>query len=281
MGQRELFKEKMNFLLCAKPCFMELPIYVVDAFATGVFSGNPAAVIPVTEWPEDELMQKIAQENNQAETAFILPINGAYHIRWFTPTIEVNLCGHATMASAHVLKQHLKAPETRFRFWSRSGWLHVDCLEDGYALDLPADELREYDIPPFMFDALGVDVVEFWKGRDDFLALLENSELLRQLTPDFTLIARLKSRGLIVTAPDGEYDFISRCFYPQSGINEDPATGSAHTTLSRFWADRTGRAELSAFQASQRGAAIRCTLDKERVILKGACYTYLQGEITL
>ncbi len=260
---------------------MELPIYVVDAFATGRFSGNPAAVIPVTEWPEDDLMQKIAQENNQAETAFILPINGAFHIRWFTPTVEVNLCGHATMASAHVLKCHLKATETRFRFWSRSGWLHVDCLEDGYALDLPADELKEFDIPPFMFDALGVDVIGFWKGRDDFLALVENSDILKQLNPDFSLIARLKSRGLIVTAADSEYDFISRCFYPQSGINEDPATGSAHTTLSRFWADRTGRAELSAYQASERGAVIRCTLDKERVILQGSCYTYLQGEITI
>ncbi len=260
---------------------MELPIYAVDAFATGLFTGNPAAVIPVSEWPKDDLMQKIAQENNQAETAFILPIKGAYHIRWFTPTVEVNLCGHATMASAHVLRHHLEEEETRIRFWSRSGWLHVECQEDGYALDLPADELKAYDIPPFMFDALGVDVVEFWKGRDDFLALIEDPEILRQLQPDYALIGRLKSRGLIVTAPDHKYDFISRCFYPQSGIQEDPATGSAHTTLTSFWADRKGLAQLSAFQASPRGASIQCTLDKERVVLKGKCYTYLQGEISI
>ncbi|MCF8238248.1 MAG: PhzF family phenazine biosynthesis protein [Saprospiraceae bacterium] len=260
---------------------MELPIYVVDAFATGRFTGNPAAVIPVQEWPEDDLMQKIAQENNQAETAFILPIKGAYHIRWFTPTLEVNLCGHATMASAHVLRHHLQEEAPRIRFWSRSGWLHVDCHGDGYSLDLPADDLKAFDIPPFMFDALGVDVIEFWKGRDDFLALIEDSVVLRQIQPDYSLIGRLKSRGLIVTAADGQYDFISRCFYPQSGIQEDPATGSAHTTLTKFWSERSGRDQLSAFQASPRGASIQCTLEKERVILKGECYTYLQGQITL
>ncbi|MEZ5029889.1 MAG: PhzF family phenazine biosynthesis protein [Saprospiraceae bacterium] len=260
---------------------MELPIYVVDAFAQGRFSGNPAAVIPVEAWPEDRLMQQIAQENNQAETAFIKPIDGAYHIRWFTPTIEVNLCGHATMASAHVLVHHLNQRESKYRFWSRSGWLHVDCVGEAYALDLPADELKPVDIPPFMFDALGLDVLEFWKGRDDFLALVDNSQMLRRLTPDFSLITRLKSRGLIVTAADEEFDFVSRCFYPQSGIDEDPATGSAHTTLTRFWADRTGKSNLSAFQASERGASIICTLDQERVILQGRCYTYLQGQITI
>lgn len=260
---------------------MELPIFVVDAFARGRFTGNPAGVIPVNAWPDDRLMQQIAQENNQAETAFIMPIDGAYHIRWFTPTVEVNLCGHATMASAHVLRHHMNQQDTRFRFWSRSGWLHVDCLDDAYALDLPADELKSFDIPPFMFDALGLDVVEFWKGRDDFLALVEDSQMLSKLTPDFSLISRLKSRGLIVTAADEEFDFVSRCFYPQSGIDEDPATGSAHTTLTRFWSDRTGKTNLTAFQASERGAAITCKMDKERVILQGQCYTYLQGQITI
>jgi PhzF family phenazine biosynthesis protein len=260
---------------------MSLPIYVVDAFADGLFTGNPAAVIPVSAWPSDSLMQQIAQENNQAETAFILPMEGAWHIRWFTPSTEVNLCGHATMACAHVLTRHLGVDQTRFRFWSRSGWLQVDTKGDVYTLDMPADELEPYDTPPFMFEALGVDVLEFWKGRDDFLVLIDSSERLRQLLPDFGIISRLRARGLIVTAADSEFDFVSRCFFPQTGINEDPATGSAHTTLTSFWSARTGKDRFHAFQASPRGARIRCGLRGDRVWLEGQAITYLTGAIQL
>lgn len=260
---------------------MTLPVFVVDAFATGPFSGNPAAVIPLDEWLDSDLMQKIAQENNQAETAFILPIQGAWHIRWFTPTVEVNLCGHATMASAHVLRHHLGVQQDQFRFWSRSGWLQVNLQNDKYALDLPADELQPSDTPPFMFEALGIDVLEFWKGRDDFLALIGDADHLVSMQPDYPLLARLRGRGLIVTAQDEQHDFVSRCFYPQSGINEDPATGSAHTTLTRFWAKRLGQDHMTAWQASPRGALIECTLEKERVILTGTCSTYLEGRILL
>lgn len=260
---------------------MFLPIYVVDAFADGLFSGNPAAVIPVEQWPADDLMQRIAQENNQAETAFILPMEGAWHIRWFTPSTEVNLCGHATMASAHVLNRHLGHTGERFRFWSRSGWLQVSAQGDTYTLDLPADELEPYDTPPFMFEALGVDVLEFWKGRDDFLVLIEDSQRLRRLQPDFGIISRLRARGLIVTAADREFDFVSRCFFPQTGINEDPATGSAHTTLTKLWAAKTGKTEFNAYQASPRGARIRCALQGDRVFLEGKAITYLTGSIQI
>ncbi len=260
---------------------MTLPIYVVDAFSEGPFTGNPAAVIPLTEWIPDDLMQKIAQENNQAETAFLLPMDKAWHIRWFTPTMEVSLCGHATLASAHVIARHLGQDAPKMRFWSRSGWLQVETGADAYALDMPADELEPYDTPPFMFEALGMDVSGFWKGREDFLALVDNSHRLRSLSPDYSLIARLKGRGLIVTAADDQYDFVSRCFFPQTGINEDPATGSAHTTLTKFWAAQTGKTTFDAYQASPRGARILCTLKGDRVWLQGQAATYLVGEIRL
>lgn len=260
---------------------MTLPIYVVDAFAEGLFSGNPAAVIPLEDWLDDQLMQKIAQENNQAETAFILPIKGAWHIRWFTPTVEVNICGHATIASAHVISKALDQPSERIKFWSRSGWLHVDIQGDEYTLDLPADELTTHDPPPFMFEALGVDVLGFWKGREDFLTLVADSQQLRKLNPDLTLIARLKARGLIVTAPDETYDFVSRCFFPQSGIDEDPATGSGHATLTKFWSERTNKTSFTAYQASERGALVHCSLHGDRVSLTGKAITYLTGHINL
>lgn len=266
-------------LFCGKYPWMSLPIYVIDAFADAPFTGNPAAVIPLERWPEDGVMQQIAQENNQAETAFLLPMGEVWHIRWFTPTTEVNLCGHATIASAHVIHRHLGQAGPRIRFWSRSGWLQVDIRENNYVLDMPADDLTPYDTPPFLFEALGMDPLEFWKGRDDFLVLVESSLRLRQMTPDLGIIARLKARGLIITAADDQYDFISRCFFPQSGINEDPATGSAHTTLTRFWAMKTGRQRFTAYQASPRGARIRCALEGERVLLEGQAITYLTGSI--
>lgn len=258
---------------------MNLPIYVVDAFSEGLFTGNPAAVILLTDWLPDVQMQKIAQENNQAETAFLMPMQDVWHIRWFTPTMEVNLCGHATLASAHVLVHHLGNQVDKIRFWSRSGWLSVEIKDGLYTLDLPADELTPYDPPPFMFEAIGMDVVEFLKGREDFLAVVQDADRLREIHPDYGLISRLRARGLIVTAQDTQYDFISRCFFPQTGIKEDPATGSGHATLTQYWSKKTGKTSFRAYQASTRGARINCRIDGERVFLEGQAITYLIGEI--
>lgn len=259
-----------------------LPIYVVDVFANRLFSGNPAAVIPLDSWLDDALMQQIAQENNQAETAFLVPLQNDWHIRWFTPTTEVNLCGHATIASAHVLRTENGKQQGAIRFFSRSGWLEVKHGDhSGYCLDMPSDKAEPYDPPPFLFEALGTDVVEFYKGREDFLAVVEDSARLRTMKPDFSLIKRLNSRGLLVTAPDHEFDFVSRCFFPQTGVDEDPATGSAHCTLTQYWHNKTGRTSFKAYQASQRGAIIHCRLEHDRILLEGNALTYLKGRINL
>jgi PhzF family phenazine biosynthesis protein len=260
---------------------MQLPIYVLDVFAPKRFSGNPAAVIPLEEWLEDEIMQKIAQENNQAETAFVLPLKGDWQIRWFTPTMEVNLCGHATMAAAHVIYGTNPTLSGPIKFFSRSGWLQVNKVGNRYALDMPKDTLVSYDQPPFLFEALGMDVIDFVKGREDFLALVADSQMLRRMQPDLSLIKRLNGRGLIVTAQDEEFDYVCRCFFPQTGIEEDPATGSAACTLAQYWTTKLNKSSFTSFQASPRGAIIESNLLADRVELIGDVVPYLNGQIEI
>jgi PhzF family phenazine biosynthesis protein len=258
---------------------MRTRIFQVDAFTTRRFAGNPAAVMPLDRFPEDGLLQALAAENNLAETAFLVADGGDYRLRWFTPTTEVPLCGHATLASAAVVMERLEPGRSRVVFHSASGPLTVTRTASGYRMDFPARPSRPVPAPPSLADALGVIPIEVWADPFNYLALLESAPAVRELAPDIAAIARLNRQGVIVTAPgDGTYDFVSRYFAPAKGIPEDPVTGGAHCALTPFWARRLGKAELRAFQASRRGGEILCRLAGDRVELEGACVFYLEGE---
>ncbi|MFT5619457.1 MAG: PhzF family phenazine biosynthesis protein [Arenicella sp.] len=259
-----------------------IEIYQVDAFANQVFAGNPAAICPLDEWLPDEVMQNIAKENNLAETAFVVNENGELRIRWFTPTIEVDLCGHATLAAAHVFFNHLDFAESKINFNSRSGILSVEKQKDGLLqLDFPSDSFRPSLVPTTLFQALGVGHAEVYAGRTDLLVLLGSQEQVEMLTPNMVLLAEVETRGVIVTSVGKEADFVSRFFAPQSGIDEDPVTGSAHTTLIPFWAGRLGKGKFFAQQISDRGGELWCELDGERVKIAGKAVTFLVGKIFL
>ena len=258
----------------------KLTLFQVDAFTDRLFAGNPAAVCPLENWLPDAVMQQIAAENNLAETAFFVPQGKGYHLRWFTPAIEVDLCGHATLATAHVLFQHLGFEGAGIVFYTRSGPLTIMQSGSGYQMDFPADTLKPApDKLDFISDALEAPVQEVWRGRDDYLAIVSDEATVAGLTPDFRKVAKLPSRGLIVSAMGNSVDFVSRCFFPQSGIDEDPVTGSAHTTMAPYWAAQKGKTQLSARQISRRGGELVCTLLNDRVLLEGQAVTYLQGEI--
>lgn len=263
---------------------MELTIYQVDAFANEVFRGNPAAIIPLTEWLDDDLMQQIALENNLSETAFFVPEGEGYHLRWFTPTKEVDLCGHATVASAHVLYQHLGLDQAEIAFQSRSGLLTVRHQNKHYTLNFPTDKLtliQDTNLQNQLQEAFGAKPLQISKGREDWLVLFESQEQIARLQPDFRKMAELDGRGVLATAPGEDVDFVSRCFFPNYGVDEDPVTGSAHTTLIPFWAERLGKNELTARQISQRGGDLMCKLLGERVAISGDAVTYLIGKIFL
>lgn len=251
-----------------------LPIYLVDAFADGPFTGNPAGVVPLEEPLDEALMARIAMEMNQAETAFTTPLfKGAYRLRWFTPTVEVDLCGHATLAAAHVLWS--RGAHATLRFSTRSGTLLAERTEDGIALDFPAEPPVGASLPhdlPFLGETL-------WTGRNrmDWFVQIADESHLRALEPDFAAIAALGMRGLIVTARGRETDFVSRCFYPQSGVPEDPVTGSAHCALGPFWALRLPTNDLMGYQASRRGGTVRVGVRGDRVRLEGRAVTTLEG----
>ncbi len=258
---------------------MPTPLFQVDAFTTRRFAGNPAAVMLLADFPADSVLQAIAAENNLAETAFLVPEGRDYRLRWFTPTVEVPLCGHATLASAAVVMERLEPGRRRVIFHTASGPLAVDRTDTGYLMDFPARRPEPVPVPPGMVEALGADPLEVVADTFNYLALLENAQIVRGLVPDLAAIARLDRSGVIVTAPgEGDYDFISRYFAPAKGIPEDPVTGGAHCALAPYWAGRLGRATLRAFQASQRGGEITCRLAGDRVELEGACVFYLEGE---
>ena len=261
---------------------MKLRQFQVDAFAVRPFEGNPAAVVPLANWLPDELMQSIAMENNLAETAFFTPEGEGFRLRWFTPAVEVNLCGHATLATAHVLYKHLNWRQDAVHFFTRSGKLTVSQVSDqAYAMDFPADFAQKVDTLPAIVTGLGLEPLEVFRGKDDYMAVLSDEELIIDLQPDFRAIRNLESRGLIVTAPGKEVDFVSRCFFPQSGIDEDPVTGSAHTVMTPYWAEKLGKSSLQARQLSRRKGDVGCILSGDRVILEGRAVTVIEGVLTI
>jgi PhzF family phenazine biosynthesis protein len=259
---------------------MRLPVFQLDAFAERRFAGNPAAVVAMERFPDDDVMQAIAAENNLAETAFLVADGSDYRLRWFTPVVEVPLCGHATLASAAVVMERLEPGRTQVVFHSHSGPLTVSRTPTGYAMDLPARPSVPTRTPPSIVDALGVVPIEVRVDAFNYLAALGSEASVRAVAPDVAAVSRLDRSGLIVTAAgeDG-YDFVSRYFAPAKGIPEDPVTGGAHCMLVPYWAERLGKRSLRAFQASRRGGELRCRLAGDRVTLEGACVFYLEGEI--
>jgi PhzF family phenazine biosynthesis protein len=262
---------------------MAIRIVQVDAFTNKAFSGNPAAVCVLPEAVPDEWMRSVAREMNLSETAFLTPQDGGYRLRWFTPAVEVDLCGHATVASAHVLWQdgHLK-PEQQAQFHTRSGLLLADRRGDWIELDFPAKIVTPAPAPLELLPALGVAEAKFvGKNAFDYLVEVDSEETLRGLNPDHSTLRRVPVRGVIVTAKSNgrEFDFVSRFFAPGSGIDEDPVTGSAHVALGPYWAERLGKSEFNAFQASARGGVVRVKVVGDRVLLGGQAVTVMTGEL--
>lgn len=258
-----------------------LELHLIDAFADGPFTGNPAAVVLLDAVRTDAWMQRVAMEMNQAETAFLLPQEDGFSLRWFTPGKEVDLCGQATLASAHYLwgEGHLEA-NALARFHTRSGWLTARRGDDGWiTLNFPAIASHRTDPPPDLAAALGAEPREVLRGDFDFLCVMDNAAVVRGLRPDLAAIARWDARGVLVTARgdrDG-IDFVSRCFFPAFGVPEDPVTGSAHCALTTYWRGVLGRDEMVGFQASPRGGMVRCAVVGDRVELTGRAVTTLTG----
>ena len=259
---------------------MRLRIFQIDAFTDEVFGGNPAAVCPLESWIDDATLQAIALENNLSETAFLVPANGAYGLRWFTPLAEVDLCGHATLASAQVVFQHLQPGADSVAFDTRSGRLAVSRGTDGLTMDFPALAAHPVEPPADLVAGLGAEPTAAYAGMD-YLALFETEAEVRALAPDQLALGRLDRRGVIVSAPGESVDFVSRFFSPNMGVPEDPVTGSAHCMLAPFWGERLGKTTLVARQISRRGGIVRCELAGERVRLTGRAVQYLEGTITV
>src|SRR5512139_1377756 len=257
---------------------MKLRQYQVDAFASRVFEGNPAAVCPLESWLDDGLLQAIAAENNLSETAFFVPSDNSFHLRWFTPASEVDLCGHATLAAAHVLFEHLGHPGPRIRFATRSGELTVERQDGRLAMNFPAIPPAPCTAPGILAQALGERPIEVLVA-DDYLAVFDSEETVRAITPDLALLGRLDLRGVVITAPGGEVDFVSRFFAPKLGVPEDPVTGSAHCELAPYWAGRLGKSPLTARQVSKRGGSLSCEMKGDRVVLSGHAVTFMEAEI--
>ncbi|MBK7233704.1 MAG: PhzF family phenazine biosynthesis protein [Saprospiraceae bacterium] len=261
---------------------MKQKIYQVDAFTDKIFGGNPAAVCPLEQWYPDELLQKIAMENNLAETAFYKKHDEQYQIRWFTPTMEVDLCGHATLAAAFVLFNHENFLENRINFFSpRSGELTVSKNGEFLTLNFPKDLVESITISEDLIKCFNLVPKFAFKGKSDYMLVFENEKQIRNIVPDLYQISQLDGRGIIVTARGEEVDFVSRFFAPQSGINEDPVTGSAHTTLTPYWAKELVKTELTALQLSDRIGYLECKDLNERIKISGKARLYLIGELFL
>lgn len=258
---------------------MKIPIYQVDAFTDKLFAGNPAAICPLESWLDDRVLQAIAAENNLSETAFFVPDTDGFRLRWFTPTMEIDLCGHATLASAWVLFNCLKWPEESINFYTRSGKLVVQRKNQLLSMDFPARSPQPAQSSIQLEQALGVVPQEVWGSRD-LLVLLQNEAQVKKLDPDMRLLLDLPDCfAVIATAPGNQVDFVSRFFAPKVGIDEDPVTGSAHCTLIPFWAQRLGKVELHARQISRRGGELFCKLHGNRIEIAGAARLFLRGEI--
>ncbi|HUC83189.1 MAG TPA: PhzF family phenazine biosynthesis protein [Flavisolibacter sp.] len=261
---------------------MVLTIYQVDAFAEKVFGGNPAAVIPLESWLDDELMQRIAMENNLSETAFFVKTETGYHLRWFTPEYEIDLCGHATLASAYIIKNFLEPHVAEISFSTQKAGVLKATAKDGmYTLDFPSRMPEPCEVPEGLLPSLGIsNAVEVLRSRDYFV-VLPNEEAVRNVEPDFNLMKELDTIGVIITAKGHDADAVSRCFYPGLGIQEDPVTGSAHCNIVPYWSEKLGKKKLFCQQLSQRHGDLQCELVGDRVLMSGKCVLYMQGEITV
>ncbi len=257
---------------------MKLPIYQIDAFTNRLFHGNPAAVVPLESWLPDDTLAAIAAENNLAETAFVMPRPDVSPLRWFTPTVEIDLCGHATLASAAVLFRYYFPHLNRLAFSTLSGELYVTRTGDLLSLDFPSRPGQAVDISDAIVAALNARPREAYQARD-LLVIFDSEAEVLALQPDFERIARLGTVGVIVSAPGDAVDFVSRFFAPAAGIPEDPVTGSAHCTLTPYWAHRLGKSQLNARQISARGGELVCELRRDRVMIAGHTVEYLRGEI--
>lgn len=263
---------------------MNPSIFIVDAFADKPFTGNPAAVCLLEKEKASDWMQSVAAEMNLSETAFLLPLGGgSWSLRWFTPTVEVDLCGHATLASAHVLWEEIGVTAEELRFSTRSGELKAARDPRGIELDFPRDEPVAAAEPPLLSKALGCEIKSIWRGVDDMMVVIDSADQLRTLSPNLMELASIPVRGVVVTAASDteDCDFVSRFFAPQSGIAEDPVTGSAHCLLGPFWGQRLGKTVLRAHQASARGGFIGVEVEKSRVRLSGKAITTLRGHLNV
>ena len=261
---------------------MKLTIYQIDAFAEKIFRGNPAAVIPLQHWLAAELMQQIAMENNLSETAYILKTDAGYHIRWFTPEFEMDLCGHATLASAYVIKNFLEPHLAEIHFTTeKAGQLKASAKDGVYTLDFPSRMPTHCAVPDQLWKSIGVSTaVEVLKSRDYFV-VLPDEDAVTSLEPDFSIMKDLDSIGVIVTAKGRSADVVSRCFYPGAGIPEDPVTGSAHCNIVPYWSAILHKDKLFCKQLSDRGGDLHCELQGERVLMSGKCVLFMQGEIDI
>lgn len=259
---------------------MKIKLYQVDAFAKRVFEGNPAAICPLEQWPEDRLLQSIAGENYLPETAFFIPTEAGYHIRWFTPKAEVDLCGHATLAAAFVLYEHLGYKGDTISFQSKSGDLSVSRKGRRLVMNFPAQPPLDCPAPDALVEGLGRRPLEVLRS-DDYLAVYEKEDDIRAISPDFEKLTEIDLRGVIVTAKGRSVDFVSRFFAPKLGIKEDPVTGSAHCELTPYWSPRLGKKSLKARQLSERGGDLHCEMSGDRVLISGTAVSYMEAEITV
>jgi PhzF family phenazine biosynthesis protein len=259
---------------------MKLDIFQIDAFTDKVFGGNPAAVIPLSNWLDDETLQHIATENNLSETAFFVKKQDVFELRWFTPVAEVNLCGHATLAAAFVLFEELKHPEDSIRFSTKSGLLEIHKKEKSIELNFPVDSLEKGDVSNYS-NLFNKKPKEAWKGKEDVLLVFQNEDEVQQLIPNLAKIATTACRGVIASAKGNQVDFVSRFFTPQLGINEDPVTGSAHTSLVPFWAKKLKKSQFEAKQISKRGGDLVCEIKENRVFISGQAICFMKGEISI
>lgn len=257
-----------------------MKIYQVDTFTEEPFGGNPAAVCILESKPTDKWMQDVAAEMNLAETAFLLPMNDGYNLRWFTPYFEIDLCGHATLASAHILKEKGYTSEGQeVNFYTKSGLLTAKSDDGWIRLNFPATPEKEVEAPVELINALNINPVYIGKNIFDYIIEVETEDIVRNLKPDFTKLMKIDMRGVIITSRSTDYDFVSRFFAPEIGIFEDPVTGSSHCCLGPYWKDRLGKNEFIAYQASSRGGVLRVQVDDDRVLISGKAVTVLEGEI--
>ena len=261
---------------------MSIPIFQVDAFSSKCFGGNPAAVCPLEDWLSDEIMLSIASENNLSETAFVNINTQPFSIRWFTPTTEVDLCGHATLASARILfDEYLEPNINEIVFSSNRGELRASKENEKIFLDFPADTPIRISEDPLVTESLGLRPKSLYKGTDDILAILNNESEIRDMKPDFDKISRLDCRGLIISSEGDEVDFVSRFFGPKCGINEDPVTGSAHTLMVPYWSEILKKRKFNVQQLSTRAGYLECMYVNDRVLIGGESYRYMQGIINI